>query len=214
MRNKYPLYGRDANGTIRPVGAPKMGDFGNPKMDPLAPVTPVAPQTFEESRYGQEFPVHVTFPKHTYAPAGARTVDLRRVVNFASSPAPQELMSFVCLPGANTVIYYYSLVLFASPGTTPPANILWFPAIDGDRILQYHGSPGTAESPNPATILDAPTAFDFSSTGLIRCQILLQPNQVLKWFVINNSGDALNMGVRMTGYVDLTQQVQATKFGD
>ena len=112
------------------------------------------------------------------------------------------------------VIFGYSLVLAAAPGSAPPSGIEWFPTIDGQRVLQYHGSPGLNLSPNPETHLDAPTAFSFNSEGLAKCQVLMNPNQVFRWGITNTSGGPLTLGVRMVGYVDASQQLQSTKFGD
>lgn len=213
MKNKFPLFGPNSAGREPLRGAPKMNAWGTPKSDPLAPVIPVSPETFEQARWGMEFPVPVASPLHLQAPEGARTLDLRRLINVPDGSVDLTLMEFQCLAGATTVLYFYSLIYPAVPGTVTPA-IQWLPTIDGQRVLQYHGSPGTSLSPNPTTILDQATAFDFTTSGLVRCQILMQPGQTMRWGVSNSSGAAQNMGVRMTGYVDFTQQLQAKKFGD
>lgn len=214
MKNKYPLFGPNSTGREPLKGAPKMNTWGTPKSDPLAPVVPVSPETFERARWGQEFPVHVASPLHLQAPEGARTIDLRRVISVGAGLIDQPLMSFQALQGASVVLYFYSLIWFGAPGTITPTGLEWLPTVDGQRVLQYHGSPGTSESPNPTTHLDQATAFDFTTSGLVRCQILMQPGQTLRWGVTNGTGVAQNMGVRMTGYVDYTQQLQAKKFGD
>lgn len=213
MKPKYPLFGPDSTGRNRLPGAPKMDTWGTPKSDPLAPVIPVSPETLERARWGAEFPVPVASPLHLQAPEGARTLDLRRSLSIPAATVDATLMSFQCLAGATTVIYFYSLVYPSAPGTVTP-NIEWLPTIDGQRVLQYHGSPGVSLSPNPTTNLNVATAFDFTSSGLVRCQILMQPGQTMRWGVTNNTGVAQVMGVRMTGYVDFTQQLQAKKFGD
>lgn len=213
MKNKFPLFGPNSTGREPLRGAPKMNTWGTPKSDPLSPVVPVSPEMFEKARWGHEFPVPVASPLHLQAPEGARTLDLRRAISVPAATVDATLMSFQCLAGATTVIYFYSLVYPSAPGTVTPA-LEWIPTIDGQRVLQYHGSPGVSESPNPTTNLNAATAFDFTSSGLVRCQLLMQPGQTLRWGVSNATGVAQVMGVRMTGYVDFTQQLQSKKFGD
>lgn len=213
MRNKYPLIGPNSTGRHDLPGAPKMDAWGTPKSDPLAPVVPFSPEEFERERWSQTQPVHVASPLHLQAPEGARTLDLRRLITVPNGAVDTTIMEFQCLAGATTVLYFYSLIVPAAPGTLI-SGLQWLPTIDGQRVLQYHGSPGVSLSPNPTTILDQATYFDFSSSGLVRCQLLMQPGQTMRWGVSNGSGGPQDMGVRMTGYVDFTQQLQAKKFGD
>lgn len=211
MRNKFPLFGNDSTGRNRTSGAPKMGDYGNSRAnDPFAAVAPVSPEMFEEARSKYEFAVPVMFPRTTQAPEGARTIDLRRLISVPDGSSELDLLGFVCLPAATTVFYFYSLVLPA--GGFP--GVQWHPVIDEQRVLQYHGDPGTVVSPNPPTGLNVATASDFSDNGLVRCQILMQPNQTFRWKVSNTSGGAVQMGVRLVGYMDLSQQLLSSKFGD
>lgn len=213
MRNNRPLFGANSTGRQPLPGAPKMDNWGTPKSDPFAPVVPVTPFTQERKNNQFEFPVPVAPPRHLEAPEGARTLDLRRYLSVPAGADHVDLMAYQCLPGAMTVIYYYSLI-FPALLTLPNPDVEWFPTIDEQRVLQYHGSPGIAATPNPATNLNSPTGWDFSSIGLVRCQILMQPNQIFRWKVSNNTAGALVMGVRMVGYVDLTQQLQSVKMGD
>lgn len=211
MKNKFPLFGPNSTGRDRLPGAPKMGPWGNSRAgDPFAPVAPMTPETFEESRWKYEFPVPVIMPRTTYAPEGASTLDLRREMSIPAAANQTELMAFVCMAAATTVIYGYSLILTSGPNS----GISWYPSIDDQRVLQYHGDPGLEESSSPITILNRPTSFDFSDTGLVRCQILMQPGQIMRWRVSNTTGGAVNVGIRMVGYVDLTQQLLSSKFGD
>lgn|GEM_PF-2198078 len=211
MKNKFPLFGPNSTGRHREQGAPKMGDWGNSRAsDPFASVAPMSPETFEESRNRYEFAVPVILPRTTYAPEGARTIDFRRVISVPAGAVNVDLMGYVCLPSATTVVYFYGLILPA--GGFP--DVEWHPTVDDQRVLQYHGSPGANVSPNPATHLNTATGIDFSAPSLARCQLLLQPGQALRWRVTNNTVAPVDMGVRMVGYMDSSQQLLSSKFGD
>lgn len=210
MRGKNPLFGFDSTGRHPLPGSPKMGEWGRPNVGPLSPVVPVTPEQMESQRWKYEHAVPVLHPRSTEAPEGARTLSLRRIITVAGGATNVDLMAYVCLPAASTVFYWYSLVLPA--GAFP--DVEWLPTIDEQRIFGYHGSPGVSVSPNPTTNLNVSTGSDFSSVGLVRCQVLMQPNQTLRWRVSNNTGAPVQMGVRMDGYVDLSQMLMSSKFGD
>jgi hypothetical protein len=209
VNNRYPLFGRNSKGTSQPVGTPKLDNFGNPKSSLFAPVTPISPEMAEEIKNTYEFPIPVILPRQSHAPEGARTVDLRRLVTVANGGTSQ-VVNMSCLPSATLVFLKYALVL--PSGGFP--NVTWSPTVDGKRVLQYHGDQGVSGGAQPMTTLNISTGNDFSAVSLVDCQLLLQPGQNMSWNVTNNSGAPIQMGVRLVGYLDLSQQLLSSKFGD
>lgn len=209
MKHRYPLFGPNANGTIQPRAGAKLGNFGNPKEEWNAAVTPIRPSDAERIKQTYEWPVPVILPRTAHAPEGARTVDLRRQVSVAAG-ATVDLISWVGLGSATTVFFAYGLILPA--GGAP--DVEWFPTVEQQRVFQYHGDPGVNVSSNPETHLNMATGTDFSDIALIGCQLLMQPGQQFLWRAKNNTGAPVVMGIRLKGYVDLSQQLLSSKFGD
>ena len=205
MKNSKPLFGRESNGMNQILGTPKMDRYGDARQNPLDSVVPASQEVVRKIRNAYEDPVPYLAPRHLEAPEGARTLELNQIVNVLNGGS-QILYSFTCPLGSTTVIYGYSL--FA--GTFTVADYEWIPTVDGRRVLQYHGTPMAIGYFKMGT----PIANNFFMGDLIKCQILLEPGQVFQWNVRNNTGAATLMGARTSGYVDMSQRLTASKFGD
>ena len=134
----------------------------------------------------------VAFPRHLFIPEGAQSIDLRKYCSVASGSVKESLMRFVAPEGAQTYFMNYGII---SDGLLS-ADIEFIPTVDGIRIFPYHGDPSNNYK------MSLGLAPDLSNSSLIPCQLTLNPNQVLEWFVTNNGTVAANMGVRMVGYFD------------
>ncbi len=201
--NGRPLFERGAYGVVPPPGTPKLSPFGEPRGNPFDAVLATEPEVVEGIRHAYESAVPVLFPRHLSAPEGARTVDLRKSAIVVAA-GNIELFRFVCAPGTSTVFFGYAL----STDAAPFSAIVWRPSINKSRVLEYHGDPS-----NNFEINFAP-GTSLSQENLIPCQILMQPNDVLIWRLANNTGTPVTMGVRMVGYLDMSQRLTSSKFGD
>lgn len=148
-------------------------------------------------------PTDVNFPKHLYIPAGAQSLDLRRVINVPTATVDFELFRFVAPPGATTRFINYGIFNDGDNG----AFYNFVPLVDGSRVFPYHGDP----SQNFKIYLGL--GPDLSQTAMIPCQLTLQPGQVLQWLITNTSGVDTSMGVRMLGYFDTTHTRVQGRFG-
>jgi len=210
MKNKFPLFGPNSNGMIQPRGGAKLGNFGNPKQGPFDAVTPVHPEDAEAIKRTYEWPVPVIFPRTGYAPEGARTIDLRKLVTVPAGAQGFPIMGWTASSGMTAAFHHYGLVL--PDGGFP--DVSWFGGVDEYRIVSYHGDPALVASANPSTILNLPTGADFSFNCLVECQVLMQPGQVMIWSANNNTNAPVRMGLRLVGYSDGSQQLLSSKFGD
>lgn len=145
----------------------------------------------------------VELPKHLYIPENATSLDLRKLVTLAPSPDPVLLFRFVAPQGAVTRFISYGV--FNDGEDASLTELL--PLVDGARVFPYHGDP----SDNYKISLGL--SPDLSNTSLIPCQLTLLPNQVLEWYVTNNSTVNVDMGVRMVGYFDAAEKQVTPKFG-
>jgi len=148
-------------------------------------------------------PKSVSLPPHLFIPAGAQSVDLRKVMNVPTASINYELFRFVAPPGAVTRFISYGIFNDGDNG----ANFNFLPLVDGARIFPYHGDP----TDNYRIYLGL--GPDLSNTALIDCQLELQPGQTLQWLVTNTAGVDTSMGVRMRGYFDTALQRTTPRFG-
>lgn len=203
MENRRPLFGRDSYGVNPSLGTPKLTPFGDPRPHPMDAVTPTTPREAYEIKNAYENPVPTLLPRHLYAPEGARTINLQRVISVAPG-ANVPLFDFECFKDTSLVIFQYGLFTDAPP----LSGLQWYPTVDGSRVLEYHGDPANGFT------MSEPTGTSLSSTDLVPCQILMEPGQKLAWSVQNGSNAAALMGVRMVGYLDMSQRLMSSKFGD
>lgn len=194
MRGGFDLQQGTAN--------PEQGNVGG-NLDFLKARQSTDKSTVQRRIENEKRPTDVNFPNHLYIPAGAQSLDLRRVINAPVATVGYTLFSFTCPPGAITKFIKYGIYNDGLDGT----NFEFMPTVDGSRIFPYHGDP----SQNYKIYLGL--GPDLSDTSMIPCQLSLQPGQTLTWKVTNTSGVDTAMGVRMVGYFDTTQQRTQGRFG-
>lgn len=209
MKNKRPLFGRESSGTNQvgvsnALGTPKRDTFGNSRPHFLDAVVPATPQETFDQEFAYEQPVPVLLPRHYWAPEGASTINFQKTISVPNAPGFVPLFNFTCPSGSTTVFSQYAL--FTTAASLTP--IVWQPVVNGSRVFAYHGDP-TANFQ-----LNAPTGPDLSDISLVSCQLLLETNETISWTVKNTSGAAVQMGVRMVGYIDMGQRLTSSKFGD
>ena len=167
-------------------------------------------KTVQMSREGEkgrniktEKPTEINLPKHLYIPAGAESLDIRRVINVPPATVDYELMSITAPAGSQMVFTNYGVYNDGDNGI----NYEFRPSIDGSRIFRYHGDP----TQNYKIYLGL--APDLSNASMIPCQLTLLPGQTLKWLITNTSTVNSSMGVRMTGYLDTSSIRVQSRFG-
>jgi hypothetical protein len=202
--NKRPLFMNETQYGIRNnLATAKLDPFGNTRPHPMDAVSASTPEEAYDIKNAYENPMPTLLPRHLYAPEGARTVNFQKVVSVpAGGNVP--LFSFTCLPGSTLVLFSYGLFSDAPK----LSNIQWNPTVDGSRVLEYHGDPA-----NNFFITEA-TGSGLSNTDLVPCQLLMEPGQKIAWSAQNNTLGAVQMGVRMIGYIDMSQRLTSSKFGD
>lgn len=202
--NKRPLSGQNSNGFNPALGTPKLDAFGNARPHPFDAVSPSSPEEDYSFKTAYDSPTPTLLPRHLYAPEGARTVNAIRIISVPSGAAFVNLFDFPCIDGSTTVITAYGLFTTAAH----LADIEWRPTINENRVLAYHGDPA-----NNYRLTEA-TGLSLANTDLVSCQLLMETGQVLNWSVRNTSGAAVQMGVRIVGYIDMSQRLMSSKFGD
>lgn len=139
----------------------------------------------------------VQLPFHLFIPPGAQSWDPRIAADvLANTTAPTLLWSFRVPKGAMLHIFSYAIF---SDGTLA-ANQEFIPRVNGSRVFPYQGDPTDEFKINLGL------APDLSNNSLITCQLTLNPNDLIEWFVINRNVVDVAMGVRMSGYIDRDQR--------
>lgn len=137
--------------------------------------------------------VPVQLPHHLFIPAGAESLDIRVAADVAANTTtPASLMSFTAPKGA--VTHFISYGIFSDGSLA--ANQEFIPRVDGRRAFPYQGDP------NDNFRINLGLAPDLSNTSLIQCQLTLNPDETIEWFVKNLNSVDIAMGVRMVGYID------------
>ncbi len=148
-------------------------------------------------------PMPVAFPNHIFIPAGAQSLDLRKLATVTSPTTKAEFMRFKSPAGVVTRFISYAIY---NDGALA-SNFKFEPEVSGNRVFPYHGDP----TDNYRIALGL--APDLSVNSLIPCQLVLMPEQELIWYVTNTSGVDTDMGVRMVGYLDTAQKMVTPRFG-
>ncbi len=176
-------------------------DGGNDKI--ARSVIPTSEGQVQKSAKLEAKEVAVSLPKHLYIPAGAESIDLRRVVSLPTGTIDYELFTFTAPQGALIKFISYGVYNDGDNG----AYYDFKPLVDGSRIFRYHGDP----TQNFKIYLGL--GPDLSNTSMLPCQLTLQPGQTVKWLISNTSGVDTSMGVRMIGYLDTSNQRVQGRFG-
>lgn len=206
--NERSLYGRGSNGRAPLQGTPKLDPFLNPRNNFLDPVIPADPRAVSKQFHAYDNPLPVLQPRHLEAPEGSRTINLLKIVSVPAG-GTVTVFEFQCKPGSSVVFYTYELLsdaLYAS------GVLEWLPKIDSRKLFTFHGVPNANGS---ARLLDATSIINLGySPAPVKCQVLMEPGQILSWEIRNTSGAPILAGVRMSGYLDMNQRLSDAKFGD
>jgi len=148
-------------------------------------------------------PQEVAFPSHLYTPAGAQSLDLRKLTTVPAATVRAEFFRFKSPPGVVTRFLGYGIY---NDGALA-SNFSFEPLVDGNRVFPYHGDPSDGYR------ISLGLSPDLSVNSIIPCQLALMPEQEIVWYVTNNDAVAADMGVRMVGYFDTSQRITTPRFG-
>lgn len=141
-------------------------------------------------------------PRHLYRPFNAQSVDIRNLAQIGINDTAR-ILEFKCPKSSSVVFIGYGVFSDA----LLESDIEFLPKVNGKRIFPFHGNP---QSNYRISLGLAP---DLANSSLIECYLLLRPDDVLTWDIINNSAVAINGGVRMKGYLDAANLQIEQQFG-
>ncbi len=137
-------------------------------------------------------------PLHRFSPVNSESLDIRDAVNIGAATAKTLLFQFVCPVGKQAFITDYVLYNDALN-----ANAVEFiPELNGNRIFRYHGTPYIKDGNINSTRLSLGLTPDLGNGGLVECKLHMKEGDILSWYVVNSDVVAVNMGVRIKGYVN------------
>jgi hypothetical protein len=142
-------------------------------------------------------------PYNHYTPSWARTFDFRKLTEAPANSGESLLFEFQVPKGQTLVWTHYGLFNDALLTEKSYFRV----TIDNNEVLRYHGDP----SDNFKLSLGGNASLDESS--LFEANITIQPNQTVRWYVINTDDVIVTMGVRMKGFLDNSNRIQANRFG-
>ena len=168
----------------------------NKPFESVETVTPNQRKGFQQN-LDNKHATSINLPPHLFTPEGAESLDIRVAADIgANTITPALLMSFKCPPNATCHFLQYAVF---SDGSLA-VNQEFIPRVDGNRVFPYQGDP------NNNFKIDLGLAPDLSNNSLIQCQLTIQPNQTVQWFVKNLNAVNIAMGVRMVGYIDYSMK--------
>lgn len=146
------------------------------------------------------------FPLNHFVPAGSEVIEIRRVREIDPGQT-FDLLTFnpVALGITGGVVRFIRYGIFNDGLLEDDYSFL--PLVNGMRALRFHGNPAKN------FLLSLGLAPDLSDNSMVSCQLVLQPNQTLVWRLTNKSLVSTVMGVRMSGYVDMSEIRETTRFG-
>lgn len=148
--------------------------------------------------------IPVQFPANFYPPAGAESVDVRKLINVPANQLTELLvLSFKAQTAQAATFYKYGIYTDALDATL----VEFIPRINGQRVLRYHGDPQNNFK------LNLSVGPDLSDGNMIPCQLYVKPNDIITWHVKNLDAVVVPMGVRLTGYVDVSTKRKTMSFG-
>ena len=145
----------------------------------------------------------VRFPANFYPPEHAESLDIRRLINVAPATVEQEIIRFQAQTAQSVVFYKYGIFTDALDASL----VEFIPRLNGKRVLRYHGDPQDNFK------LNLSVGPNLNDSNMVACQIYMKPNDVFTWTVTNNDVVINPMGVRMSGYVDVSLKRKTTAFG-
>ena len=166
--------------------------------------SPIAGPEDQKKRKQQSnvMPTAVSLPPHLFIPADAQSVDIRNLANVPPATTV-DIMTFRGRPGGMT--YFIGYGVFFDALLFSLINLI--PTVNGSRVFPLHGNPDQNFK------IGLGTGSDLSNANLISCQLILQPNDVLKWTFTNNDVVDVACGVRMSGYFDQSTIRKTGRFG-
>lgn len=166
--------------------------------------SPIAGPEDQKKRKQQSnvMPTAVSLPPHLFIPADAQSVDIRNLANVPPATTV-DILTFRGRPGGLT--YFIGYGVFFDALLFDLINLL--PTVNGSRVFPLHGNPDRNFK------IGLGTGSDLSNANLISCQLILQPNDVLRWTFTNNDVVDVACGVRMSGYFDQSTIRKTGRFG-
>jgi len=146
-------------------------------------------------------PFKITFPRNFYNPVGADSFDIRALDVFIAGEK-KVLMTYVAKEGQT--IHFIKYGLFTD--ILKADEVRFYPTIDGNRILRYHGDP------NNDFALNLSVGPDLTEDSMIPCEVDLKPGQTLQIVGENLSGADADLGVRFRGYI-MNENASSRGFG-
>jgi hypothetical protein len=146
----------------------------------------------------------IQFPMNFYPPNGAESLDIRRLINVPAGQVTELLiLSFTADKSQAVTFYKYGIFTDALDASL----IQFIPRINNKRILRYHGDPQDDFK------LNLSLGPNLNESNMIPTQLYLKPGDTITWHVLNLDVVINPMGVRMTGYIDLTKRRKTMSFG-
>lgn len=135
-------------------------------------------------------PFSVTLPSNNFNPEGAETFDIERLV---SLDAGEESVILEYTAKESQTIRFIKYGMFNN--IVLGSNVRFYPTINGNRVLKFHGDPMLDFA------LYLAVGPDLTENSMRTCDITLSPGQTLRWVGRNLSGAKGELGVRMRGYL-------------
>jgi len=155
--------------------------------------------SFKEALETQE----LVFPRHLFCPKGSEPVDWRSAIIVpALTTTPLSVFKYTAKSSEFFTFLGYSLYNDSSLAE----DIEFFPTINGQRILRYHGDPDNNFK------LNFSMGQDLSNINIVNCNFRLNPNEEIEWKVVNRSNSTSRMGVRLTGFLENSYR-ETVKYG-
>ena len=147
-------------------------------------------------------PTSVSLPPHLFMPEDSQSLNIQAI----QTVAPATTVDVILFRGqAGSIVRFLSYALYTT-AANPALNFL-NPLVNGVRCFPYHGDPQNEFAIYPST------TSDLSNVNLVSCLLDLQPTDVLRWTFTNNDIVAVDIGVRMVGYVDQSTIRKIGRFG-
>lgn len=135
-------------------------------------------------------PFNVILPSNTFNPEGAETFDIERLVSLDVGEE-NTIMEYTAKESQTIRFIKYGMFTNVVLGQ----NVRFYPTINGNRILKFHGDPMNDFA------LYLSVGPDLTENSMRNCDIVLSPGQTVRWVAKNLSGARADFGVRMRGYL-------------
>lgn len=133
--------------------------------------------------------IKIKIPENLVNPEGSKIVDISRLQTIASGDT-ETILEIIAKKSETFRFIRYGFF----NNKVLASEVEFFPTINGNRILEYHGDP----MQNFKLYLSL--GDNLAESNLIYCDIVLLPGQKLEWKAKNSGGAEGEFGVRMRGY--------------